>query len=147
MSLPSPKPYCKAAGQLGEIVPCVFTPVLAKHPKSFSLIDCISVGVDRMQRNFGPMQQQVEGWQGSELADVTAKVVIYKAFIGGKLAAPKHLASHVHDIYFEPNYEEFERRTMWRLSNVHQRLQETHPPVQGPGETGQILEVRCSQLS
>ena len=25
-----------------------FTPVLAKHSKSFSLIDCISVGVDRM---------------------------------------------------------------------------------------------------
>jgi len=25
--------------------------VLAKHSKSFSLIDCISVGVDRMQRN------------------------------------------------------------------------------------------------
>jgi hypothetical protein len=31
-----------------------FTPVLAKHSKSFSLIDCISVGVDRMQRNFEP---------------------------------------------------------------------------------------------
>ncbi len=28
-----------------------FTPVLAKHSKSFSLSDCISVGVDRMQRN------------------------------------------------------------------------------------------------
>ncbi|MGB8582582.1 MAG: hypothetical protein WCD47_17310 [Candidatus Sulfotelmatobacter sp.] len=26
-----------------------FTPVLAKHSKSFSLIDCISVGVDRIQ--------------------------------------------------------------------------------------------------
>ena len=25
-----------------------FTPVLAKHSKSFSLIDCVSVGVDRM---------------------------------------------------------------------------------------------------
>jgi len=32
-----------------------FTPVLAKHSKSFSLIDCISVGVDPMQRNFEPM--------------------------------------------------------------------------------------------
>jgi hypothetical protein len=28
-----------------------FTPVLAKHSKSFSLIDCISVGVDRMQKS------------------------------------------------------------------------------------------------
>jgi hypothetical protein len=51
----------------------VFTPVLAKHSKSFSLIDCISVGVDRMQRNFEPMRKQVEAWQRSELADVAAK--------------------------------------------------------------------------
>jgi hypothetical protein len=29
-----------------------FQPLLAKHSKSFSLIDAISVGVDRMQRNF-----------------------------------------------------------------------------------------------
>jgi hypothetical protein len=47
-----------------------FTPVLAKHSKSFSLIDCISVGVDRMQRNFEPMRKQVEAWQRSELTDV-----------------------------------------------------------------------------
>jgi hypothetical protein len=26
-----------------------FTPVLAKHSKSFSLVDCIAVGVDRME--------------------------------------------------------------------------------------------------
>src|SRR5437660_4395936 len=58
----------------GNIVPGVFTPVLAKHSKSFSLIDCISVGVDRMQRNFEPMRKQVETWQRSELTDVTAKV-------------------------------------------------------------------------
>ena len=31
-----------------------FTPVLAKHSKSFFLIDCVSVGVDRIQRNFEP---------------------------------------------------------------------------------------------
>jgi hypothetical protein len=61
-----------------------FTPVLAKHSKSFSLIDCISVGVDRMQRNFEPMSKQVEAWQRKELTDVTAKVVIYEAFVEAK---------------------------------------------------------------
>jgi hypothetical protein len=76
--------------QLGNIVPG--TPVLAKHSKSFSLIDCISVGVDRMQRNFEPMRKQVETWQRSELTDVTAKVVIYEGFVEGRLEAPKHLA-------------------------------------------------------
>jgi hypothetical protein len=77
-----------------------FTPILAKHSKSFSLIDRISVGVDRMQRNFEPMRKQVEMWRRSELTDVTAKVVIYEAFVEGKLEAPKHLARTVHDLYF-----------------------------------------------
>jgi len=40
----------------------VFTPVLAKHSKSFSLIDCIAVGVDRMQGNFDSMRKQVVAW-------------------------------------------------------------------------------------
>ena len=93
----------------------MFTPVLAKHSKSFSLIDCISVGVDRMQRNFEPMREQVEAWQRSELTDVTAKVVIYEAFVEGRLEAPKHLARTVHDLYFEPRYEDFRSRTIWSL--------------------------------
>ena len=67
--------------EFGNIVPGVFTPVLAKHSKSFSLIDCISVGVDRMQRNFEPMRKQVEAWQKCELTDVTVKVVIDEAFV------------------------------------------------------------------
>lgn len=58
-----------------------FTPVWAKHSRSFSLIDYISVGVDRMQRNFEPMRKQVEAWQRSELTDVTAEVVIYDVFV------------------------------------------------------------------
>jgi Domain of unknown function (DUF932) len=69
-----------------------FTPVLAKHSKSFSLIACIAVGVDRMQRNFEPMRKQVKAWQRSELTDVTAQVVICEAFVEGRLEAPKHLA-------------------------------------------------------
>ena len=85
------------ACDFGNIVPGVFTPVLAKHSKSFSLIDYISVGVDRMQRNFERMRKQVETWQRSELTDVTAKVVIYEAFVEGKLEAPKHLARRGRD--------------------------------------------------
>jgi len=38
------------------------TPVLAKYSKSFSLIDRISLDIDRMQRNFEPMHKQVEAW-------------------------------------------------------------------------------------
>jgi hypothetical protein len=46
----------------GNIVPGVFTPLLAKHSKSFNLIDTFTVGVDRIQRHFEPTQRQVEIW-------------------------------------------------------------------------------------
>ena len=80
----------------------VFTPVLAKNSKSFSLIDCLSVGVDRRQRNLEPTRKHVDAWQKSELTNATAKVVIYEAFVPGKLEAPKRLARAVHDLYLEP---------------------------------------------
>ena len=35
----------------------VFTPVLAKHTKHLNLVDILAVGVDRMQRNFEPMEK------------------------------------------------------------------------------------------
>src|SRR5437899_811752 len=74
-----------------------FTPVLAKHSKSFSLVDAISIGVDRMQRNFEPMRRQIDLWRESQVTDVTAKLVIYEAFIESELEVPKHLARVVHD--------------------------------------------------
>jgi hypothetical protein len=91
---------------------------LAKHSKSFSLVDSISVGVDRMQRNFEPMRRQVELWRESQISNVAAKIIIYRAFIEGELEAPKHLAADVHDNYFSPKHEEFQPRTMWSLSNA-----------------------------
>jgi hypothetical protein len=74
--------------------------VLAKHSKSSSLVDSLSVGIDRMQRNFEPMRKQFEAWRQSELADVTAKMIIYQAFIESELEVPRHLARRVHDLYF-----------------------------------------------
>jgi len=125
-----------------------FTPVLAKHSKSFSLIDCISVGVDRMQRNFEPMRKQVEAWQRSELTDVTAKVVIYEAFVEGRLEAPKHLARTVHDLYFEPKYEDFRPRTIWSLSNAFTSAFKELDPIpqfRATAKLGEFLEARFSQ--
>jgi hypothetical protein len=95
-----------------------FTPVLAKHTKRFSLVDAISVGVDRMQRNFEPMRQQITAWKGSLISDERAKLVIYRAFVEDELEAPKHLARRVHELYFKPQYEEFAPRTQWSLTNA-----------------------------
>ena len=95
-----------------------FTPVLAKHTKHLSLVDTLSVGVDRMQRNFEPMKKQVEAWKATRIHDETAKLIIYRAFVEGELDIPKHLARRVHDLYFNPHVEEFAPRTTWSLSNA-----------------------------
>jgi hypothetical protein len=115
------------------------TPVLAKRSKAFSLIECISVGVDRMQRNFEPMRRQVEAWQRSELTDVTAKVVIYEAFVEGTFEAPKHVARTAHDLYFEPKYEEFRAADdLESVKCIHLGIQGTgtHPAMQSHSEAG-----------
>jgi len=98
--------------------------VLAKHSKSFSLIDCISVGVDRMQRNFEPMRKQVEAWQR------------------------KHLARTVHNLYFQPQYEEFRPRTIWSLSNAFTSAFKELDPIpqfKATAKPGGLLESRFSQ--
>ena len=95
-----------------------FQPVLAKHSKSFNLIDTLSVGVDRIQRNFEPMRRQVESWRQMQITDERAKLILYSAFVDGELQAPKSLLPEVHRLYFEPEYPEFSARTMWSLSNA-----------------------------
>ncbi len=62
-----------------------FTPVLAKHTKSFNLIDTLSVGVDRIQRSLEPLQRQVEMWRKTQITDERAKLIFYSAFIDGAL--------------------------------------------------------------
>jgi hypothetical protein len=70
-----------------------YTPVLAKHSKNFSLQDALSVGVDRMQRNFEPMRQVVEAWRKEQLSTDAAKLTIYRAFIEGALDVPRQSCS------------------------------------------------------
>jgi hypothetical protein len=100
-----------------------------------------------MQRNFEPLRKQVEAWQRSELTDVTAKVVIYEAFVEGKLEAPKHLARTVHDLYFEPKYEDFRPRTIWSLSNAFTSAFKEPDPIpqfRATAKLGEFLEARLS---
>ena len=106
-----------------------FTPVLAKHSKHFSLVDALAVGVDRMQRNFEPMQRQVATWRGNQLSDDQAKIIIYRAFVEAELDVPKHLVRGVHDAYFSPRYPEFQPRTIWSLTNAFTSTLKALDPV------------------
>jgi len=76
------RPKQKENQRLGDIVSGVFTPVLAKHSKSFSLVDAIAVGVDRMQRNFEPMREQVEAF--SAPSNSQQEIRVQPVFIEGR---------------------------------------------------------------
>jgi hypothetical protein len=96
-----------------------FEAVLArKHTKNFNLADAIALGVERMQRSFAPMSRRIDAWRAYTLPDSLARNIIYAAFIEDGLPIPKHLAKIVHGHYFEPQYPEFEPRTMWSLQNA-----------------------------
>ncbi len=92
--------------------------MLAKHSKNFSLVDAVSIGVDRMQRNFEPLARHIELVRQAPLTDDAAKLIIYRAFVEGELEVPRHLVGSVHDCYFLPAHEEFQPRTVWSLSNA-----------------------------
>lgn len=106
-----------------------FTPVLAKHSKSFNLIDTLAVGVDRIQRNFEPLQRQLETWRQTQINDDRAKLILYEAFVEGELEAPRSLLPEVHRLYFNPQYPEFAARTMWSLSNAFTSAFKTLDPI------------------
>jgi len=121
-----------------------FTPVLAKHTKRLELVDALSIGIDRMQRNFGPMRKQIDQWKASQLPDQQAKLIIYRAFVEGSLQAPKHLVRRVHDLYFKPAHEEFSPRTLWSLSNAFTsafKELEPIPQFKATSKLGAFLDV------
>ena len=125
-----------------------YTPVVAKHSKHFSLDDALSIGVDRMQRNFDPMRQQVERRRAQQLSGEVARLTIYRAFIEGELEVPKHLARRVHDLYFNPQHEEFAPRTMWSLSNAFTSAFKELDPIpqfKATAKLGEFLEAKFSE--
>jgi len=115
-----------------------FSPVLAKHSKNFSLQNALSIGVDLMQRNFQPMVEVVDRWRDSQLSDVAARLIIYRAFVEGELEVPRHLARAVHGLYFNPEHEEFAPRTIWSLSNAFTSAFKALDPIPQYKATGKL---------
>lgn len=97
-----------------------FQPLAKKHSKHLmsALPDAISIGIDRTQRQFQPIMQNVNRWKDFDLSDSAARSVIYDAFILGQLDAPERLASDVHEMYFNPPHDEFKARNMWSMHNA-----------------------------
>jgi hypothetical protein len=120
-----------------------FTPVLAKHSKSLNLIDLVSVGVDKIQRNFEPLKTQINEWRDHRLDERQAKEVIYDAFMNSSLRLPRYLLPAVHKLYFNPQIDDFKARTLWSLSNAFTSAFKELKPVkqfQATAKLGDFLE-------
>ncbi|MDQ4123254.1 MAG: DUF932 domain-containing protein [Acidobacteriota bacterium] len=115
-----------------------FTPLLQKHTRNFDLEDLISIGVDRIHRNFDPLKRQVKEWQRNPLPDEQAKLLIYEAFLEGKLKLPRFLLPVVHESYFRPEHEAFKARTLWSLSNAFTSAFKKLKPVQQFASTARL---------
>jgi hypothetical protein len=95
-----------------------FEAIARKHTKHVNLTEVVAMGVDRVQRHFVKLTAHVDAWRNFSLSDARAKEVIYDAFIGDQLEAPKHLAKVVNRHYFDPQHDEFVPRNMWSLENA-----------------------------
>ena len=84
--------------------------VLAKHSKHFSLEDSLSVGVDRMQRNFEPMRRQVETWRAQQLSTAVAKLTSTARSLKGTLISRGTWRGRFTNCT-SPQHDEFESRT------------------------------------
>ena len=63
-------------------------------------------------------------------------------------SAQTSLARIVHDLYFEPKYEEFRSRTIWSLSNAFTSAFKELDPIpqfKATAKLGEFLEGRFSQ--
>lgn len=107
-----------------------FQPVLAKHSRKLNLIDLVSVGVDRMQRNFEPLQRMVTDWQKCIVDDTDARLIIYEAFIERKLPVSPRLIAEVHRHWFNPPHEAFKDKTLWSLANAFTEAFKGLKPIQ-----------------
>ena len=93
-----------------------FHPVLKKHTKNFNLQDALTLGVDRIQRNWTPLQEALQQRRNLSLTDDLARLRIYEAFITGQF--PIKLMKRVDHEFFAPEHEEFKPRTLWSLENA-----------------------------
>lgn len=113
-----------------------FKPMLAKHTKNFDLIESISIGIDRVQRFFQPMKQNILTMKNITLKDNEAIEFIYTSFMDHKL--PISLIKNVHTEFFEPKIEEFQQPTVWSLSNAYTSVFKKLNPVSRYENTAKV---------
>lgn len=84
-----------------------FTPLLTKHTHNVQLLDQVSIAIDRVQRQWPALTDEIDRWKNKRISDKEAKEIIYNAFVERRLKAPSKLIHEVHQHYFHPQFEDF----------------------------------------
>lgn len=114
-----------------------FQPLMAKHSKHLPLEDVVTLGVDKIQRAFTPLSEQVLRWKQQSVSEAAAKLCIYDAFLK-KRVAPRQLMPAVHKAYFEPEHQEFAAATAWSLYNAFTHAFKELNPIRQFQATAQL---------
>jgi hypothetical protein len=94
-----------------------FKPLLAKHSKNFDLVEAVSMGVDRIQRGWQPLREQIDFKRQQQITEGEAQALVYRAFMNERF--PVKLMKSVHrEFFIKPSYDEFRPRTIWSLENA-----------------------------
>jgi hypothetical protein len=94
-----------------------FNPMLSKHSKNFDLIESVSTGIDRVQRQWEPLKRAIEFKRNTLLEEVQAQSMVYRAFMTQKF--PVKLMRTVHQEFFiKPTYPDFTQQTVFSLENA-----------------------------
>jgi hypothetical protein len=88
-----------------------FSPLLAKHSKNFDVIEGVAMGIDRIQRGWKPLREQIDFKRETQLHHDGARLLVYKAFAQHGL--PVSLFNKV-----SKTLENGETPTLWELENV-----------------------------
>ena len=123
-----------------------FQPMLAKHSKNFNLIDGLSVAIDRIQRNIGRVNDEIEIKKLTMLSYQEASSLIYQAFLEKKL--PMSLMRSVHKEFFiSPSYDEFREKSLWSMENAFTSSFKKLKPVQQFEATARLGKFITSHIT
>lgn len=116
-----------------------FKPLLAKHTRGFNLTESVSIGIDRIQRNFIPLEKTIQTMKTIRLMDKQAKEFIYDSFLDQNM--PISLIKEVHTNYFDSPISEFRDFNVWALLNAYTSAFKRLNPVSQYENTARIGRI------
>jgi Domain of unknown function (DUF932) len=96
-----------------------------KHTSGLDLKSELSTAIRRFQEHFGCLSNEIDGLKTRELTDSEAKILIHDVFVDGIF--PLRFMPHVSLLYFHPQIDAWQERTLWTLHNAFTTMAKEMP--------------------